>query len=47
MYYCDMQACDETEEVVDVVSSQIQELVPCSIKELASVDMQEKVSFKE
>nr|CAB3460760.1 unnamed protein product [Digitaria exilis] len=37
-----VEACDEIEKVVDVVSSQMQEIVPCSIKELASVDMQEK-----
>nr|CAB3464503.1 unnamed protein product [Digitaria exilis] len=37
-----VEACDEIEKVVDVVSYQMQEIVPCSIKELASVDMQEK-----
>ncbi|KAF8726654.1 hypothetical protein HU200_019115 [Digitaria exilis] len=41
-----VEACDEIEKVVDVVSSQMQEIVPCSIKELASVDMQEKGAVK-
>nr|CAB3476882.1 unnamed protein product [Digitaria exilis] len=36
-----MQACDETKKVVDV-SSQMQEVVPCGIKQLTTVDMQEK-----
>ena len=37
-----MQACDETEKVLDVVSSEMQGVV----KEIVSVDMREKVSFK-
>jgi uncharacterized protein (DUF302 family) len=45
IYWCNMQACDETEKVLDT-SSEIQQVVPCSLNELVSVDMQEKVSFK-
>jgi len=45
IYWCNMQACDETEKVLDVVSSEMQEVVPCIVKEIVSVDMQEKVSF--
>jgi hypothetical protein len=41
-----MQACDEIEKVVDDMSSERQEVVPCSVKELALVGIQEKVSFK-
>ena len=38
-----MQACDETKKVLDVVvSSEMQGVV----KEIVSVDMREKVSFK-
>lgn len=37
-----VEPCDETEKVVDVVSSERQEVVPCSVKELALVDIQEK-----
>ncbi|KAG2617630.1 kinesin-like protein KIN-10B isoform X1 [Panicum virgatum] len=36
------EACDETEKVLDVVSSEMQEVVPCIVKEIVSVDMQEK-----
>jgi len=42
IYSCNMQACDETEKVLDVVSSEMQGVV----KEIVSVDMREKVSFK-
>ena len=42
IYWCNMQACDETEKVLDVVSSEMQGVV----KEIVSVDMREKVSFK-
>ncbi|CAN6327334.1 unnamed protein product [Urochloa humidicola] len=38
-----VEACDETEKAAAVVSSEMQEVVvPCSVKELVSVDMQEK-----
>ncbi|RLN29610.1 hypothetical protein C2845_PM05G30210 [Panicum miliaceum] len=37
-----LEACDETEKVLDVVSSEMQEVVPCSLKELVAVDMLEK-----
>ncbi|RCV16613.1 hypothetical protein SETIT_3G151900v2 [Setaria italica] len=40
-----VEPCDETEKVVDVVSSERQEVVPCSVKELALVDIQEKDPF--
>ncbi|CAL4901875.1 unnamed protein product [Urochloa decumbens] len=37
-----VEACDETEKAAAVVTSEMQEVVPCSVKELVSVDMQEK-----
>ncbi|CAN6332139.1 unnamed protein product [Urochloa humidicola] len=37
-----VEACDETEKAAAVVSSEMQEVVPCNVKELVSVDMQEK-----
>ncbi|OEL34472.1 Kinesin-like protein KIF22 [Dichanthelium oligosanthes] len=37
-----IEACDETEKAVDVLSSEMQEIVPWSVKKLISVDMQEK-----
>ncbi|CAN6336854.1 unnamed protein product [Urochloa humidicola] len=37
-----VEACDETEKAAAVVSSEMQDVVPCSVNELVSVDMQEK-----
>ncbi|CAL4894788.1 unnamed protein product [Urochloa decumbens] len=37
-----VEACDETEKAAAVVSSEMREVVPCSVKGPVSVDMQEK-----